>query len=334
MDNVLKFMFYNRELAKRFISDYKLPIPLINETYFFYHLNLYEEDYGALTKYEALLDLIDCKYDGDFNKFLDDFYEVRENIITTVSNSEAFKKFNTMDMNPYAIKDKPNITSNNIYNQENVGKFFVSIDFKKANFQTLKNVDKNIVLGADTYEDFVGKFTDLDYFKESKYCREVVFGKMNPKRHITIEKYFIVQLYKRIIEEFPKLDGKCVSLANDEIIFNLEFLLYNDKLTCFAFRHDIEELAKEFGFEVHVEFFHLRGYNLLFEESRSVRSTFYVKDYFCTDGKFKLISAPLPYHSIMYKMYKGLPLEEIDYHFNYEGMDARIFENFDLEEIF
>ena len=30
-------------------------------------------------------------------------------------------------------------------------------------------MDKDIVLGANTYEEFIGKFTDIDYIKNSKY---------------------------------------------------------------------------------------------------------------------------------------------------------------------
>lgn len=326
-------MLYNRELAKRFISDYKLPIPLINEKYFFYHLALYQEDYNSLEYYFELLDMIGEKYGGDCNKFLEDYYNVRDKIITTIVESEAFQKFNTMDMNVFTVKKKPNITSNNIYKQTNIGKFFISVDLKKANFQTLRNIDKDIVFGADTYEDFIGKFTDLDYIKESKYSRQVIWGKCNPKRHITAEKYFITQIYKKVIEQFPYLSDKCVSLSNDEMIFNVEFLFYNDKLTCFTLREHIEKIAKEIGFEVHVEFFHLRAYNLVFKESRSVRKTFFMKDYFCTDGKFKLIGVPLQYHSICYKLYKGKELNEIDYHFDYEGMNARFCEEFDIEEV-
>lgn len=326
-------MLYNRELAKRFISDYKLPIPLINEKYFFYHLALYQEDYNSLEHYVELLDMIGEKYGGDCNKFLEDYYNVRDKIITTIVESEAFQKFNIMNMNVFTIKKKPNITSNNIYKQTNIGKFFISIDLKKANFQTLRNIDKNIVFGADTYEDFIGKFTDLDYIKESKYSRQIIWGKCNPKRHITAEKYFITRIYKKVIEQFPYLSDKCVSLSNDEMIFNVEFLFYNDKLTCFRLRERIEKIAKEIGFEVHVEFFHLRGYNLVFKESRSVRKTFFMKDYFCTDGKFKLIGVPLQYHSICYKLYKGKELNEIDYHFDYEGMNARFCEEFDIEEV-
>ena len=264
---------------------------------------------------------------------MEDYYNVRDKIITTVVESEAFQKFNTMDMNAFAIKDRPNITSNNIYNNDNIGEFFISIDLKKANFQTLRNIDKEIVLGADTYEDFIGKFTDLDYIKESKYTRQIIWGRCNPKRHITAEKYFITQIYKKVIEQFPYLSDKCVSLSNDEMIFKVDFLRYNDKLTCFALRSDIEKIAKEIGFDVHVEFFHLRGYNLVLKESGSIRKTFFMKDYFCTDGKFKLIGVPLQYHSIAYKLYKGKELNELDYHFDYEGMNARFCEEFDIEEI-
>lgn len=326
-------MLYNRELAKRFISDYKLPIPLINEKYFFYHLGLYQEDHNSLEYYFELLDMIGKKYGGDCNKFLEDYYNVRDKIITTIVESEAFQKFNTMDMNVFTIKDRLNITSDNIYNNDNIGKFFISIDLKKANFQTLRNIDKDIVFGADTYEEFIGKFTDLDYIKESKHARQVIFGKCNPKRHITAEKYFIIQIYKKVIEQFPHLSNKCVSLSNDEMIFKVDFLRYNDKLTCFSLKKDIQTIAKEIGFDVHVEFFHLKGYNLVFKESRSIRKTFFMKDYFCTDGKFKMIGVPLQYHSIAYKLYKGKELSEIDYHFDYEGMDARFCEEFDIEEI-
>ena len=326
-------MLYNRELAKRFVSDYKLPIPIIKDEYFFYYLNLYEKDYGSLTKYKNLIELIETKYNGVCNKFLKEYYDARENIIQSVLANPAFEKFNKMDMNVYAIKDRPNITSNNIYNQDNIGSFFISIDLKKANFQTLRNIDKGIVFGAETYEEFIGKFIDSDYIKESKYTREVIFGKMNPKRHITAEKYFITKIYNAIIEKFPNLDGKAVSLSNDEIIFKDEFLLYNDKWKCYAMRKEIDAICAEIGFEVHVEFYHLKGYNLVFKESRAVRKTFYFKDYIFTDAKFKLISAPLPYHALIYKLYKGLETEETDYHFDYEGMDARFYEEFDIEEI-
>ena len=324
----------NFELKKRFVNDYDLPIPIIGNGYNFeYHVNLYEEDFNSLTLYNKTLNEIKENFDNNVNEFLNNYYEVRENIIQTITKSQPFQKFNEMDMNVYSIKNKVNITSNNIYNQSNIGKFFISVDLKKANFQVLNKIDKEILLNSSSYKNFIEHFTDSEYIANSKYFRNVVFGMMNPKRHITAEKYFITQIYKKVIEQFPYLADKCVSLSNDEMIFKVEFLFYNNKLTCHALRRDIQKSAKDLGFDVHVEFFHLRGYNLVFKESRSVRKTFFMKDYFCTDGKFKLIGVPLQYHSICYKLYKGKDLSEIDYHFDYEGMNARFCEEFDIEEI-
>ena len=42
-----------------------------------------------------------------------------------------------------------------------------------------------------SYEDWVKKFTDLEYIIESKYTRQVVFGKLNPSRQIKVENYMI-----------------------------------------------------------------------------------------------------------------------------------------------
>lgn len=324
----------NIDLKKRFVNDYNLPIPIIgNGENFKYHINLYEEDFNTLTLYNRTLNEIKENFDNNVNEFLDNYYKVREDIIQTITKSEAFQRFNGMDMNIYSVKNKGNITSNNIYNQSNIGKFFISVDLKKANFQVLNKIDKEILLNSASYKDLIEHFTDSEYIANSKYFRNVVFGMLNPKRHITAEKYFIMQIYKKVIEKFPYLADKCVSLSNDEIIFNVDFLRYNDKLTCFSFKKDIQTIAKEIGFDVHVEFFHLKGYNIVFKESRNVRKTFFMKDYFCTDGKFKLIGVPLQYHSIAYKLYKGKELSEIDYHFDYEGMNARFCEEFDIEEL-
>ena len=194
----------NIAIRKRFVSDYNLPIPIVDdEDMFMYLLNLYEEDFHSLTLYSKMVEEINEKFGGNIDAFLDNYYSVRENIIQTIENSDHFQKFNTMDMNQFSIKDKVQVSSNNIYNANNNMDFFISIDLKKANFQALNKVDRNILLNSDTYEDFIHKFTDSQYIANSKYFRQCIFGKMNPKRHITVEKYYTCQIYKRIIDNIP-----------------------------------------------------------------------------------------------------------------------------------
>ena len=73
------------ELKKRFVNDYDLPIPIIGNGYNFeYHVNLYEEDFNSLTLYNKTLNEIKENFDNNVNEFLNNYYEVRENIIQTI----------------------------------------------------------------------------------------------------------------------------------------------------------------------------------------------------------------------------------------------------------
>ncbi len=89
----------------------------------------------------------------------------------------------------------------------------------------------------DTYEDFIGKFTDSDFIKASKYTREVIFGKLNPKRHITAEKFFINKIYQDIIGQYPELKDKTVSLATGQ---QLQTHSCSPALSC----HDLQAVQR------------------------------------------------------------------------------------------
>lgn len=327
-----KYLRYNRDLVNRFINDYKLPIVMNSVKYFFYFLELYENEFQSLTKWKKLWDMIDNRFNGNENDFLKYFYDVREKVITDTANSESYQKFNTMDMNKFKVIDKPNVSSNNIYNGGNIGKGFLSIDLKKANFQALKYVDSNIVLNSDTYEGFIGKFTDLGYIKESKYFRQVIFGQMNPKRHITVEKYLINQVCKIYKEVYNW--GKIVSMSNDEIVIEMDLrqLSYSKdqirKLT-----DDIEYIIKVgLGLLVRVEYFTLDGFQMYSKDTVNPKTTFYVKTNLATLER-KLMCVPAPYYALIYKLLNNIPLEEYDYHFIYEGIDCKFMDEFDLRKI-
>lgn len=79
----------NIAIRKRFVSDYNLPIPIVDdEDMFMYFLNLYENDFHSLTLYNKMIEEIKEKFDGDINAFPDNYHSVRENIIQTIENSD------------------------------------------------------------------------------------------------------------------------------------------------------------------------------------------------------------------------------------------------------
>lgn len=320
----------DRDLAKRFVSDYKLPIQIINEDLFYYCLITL----GAIPKWAELKKLVKDKFSNNNDEFLEEYYKIRNNIITSVLNNEAYQKFNTMPMDKYQnFSKEANISSKNIYNQENVGKNFISIDLKKANFQVLNKVDKNILFNSDTYEDFIGKFTDLSYVKNSKYTRQVIFGKLNPSRHITIEKYYTLKIYELLRDKFELTkDWKITSVSNDEVVYEINVMDESSEIEDVA--SQIETLIKEeLGLIVHIEYFKLKGFELCYKSTESPKFTFYSKVFINNEGDYKLISVPLPYYLITRKLYKGITPLEKDYHFNYEGCDCKFNEEFIVKEM-
>ena len=61
------------------------------------------------------------------------------------------------------------------------------------------------------------------------------------------------------------------------------------------------------------------------------RSPYYYKEYLNTkESKGKLMCVPMNYFAIVYKLFNNLPLQEEDYHFDYERLDSRYCENFYL----
>lgn len=330
-------LFYNKDLANRFVKDYKLPIQLTDEKYFFYFLDLYEDIFSSKTKYEKLCKLIEERFDSSPVLFLNEYYNIRNEIILSTERNEAYLKFNNMPMDRFSIP-KRNITSNDVYNESNIGKWFVSFDLKKANFQALKYVDKQIVLNTNTYEEFIQKFTDIYYVSESKYTRQVVFGKLNPKRQITVEKFIINEIYEHIIKHY--CDDTCVSFSQDELVFKVDDSFNGDLAQIYNLMNSLEMLVmgikNKLGFDIRCELFTL--YDVRLSCDKFKRSAYYLKDsyYFSDDikvfsNKKTLTKVPMTYYAIVYKLLNGIELQEEDYHFDYEGLDCRYCENFKIE---
>ena len=151
------------------------------------------------------------------------------------------------------------------------------------------------------------------------------------KRHITVERYYTYQIYKRIIDNIPYLSDHCVSLCNDEIVFKYNDGYYNME-KCDFLRDKIEKIAKEIGFNVDVEFFQLKSY-AIHSVRNGVEHFFYIKDFCCTDGKFKMFTLPMRYHAIAYKLYKNMKLDDMDYFFEDDGHVVKICDKFTLNKI-
>lgn len=307
------------ELRSRFVKDYNLPIQIIVSPYFEYFLELYQEDYGSKTKWEKLQKEIETEFDGSPGKYLDHFYITRNKIIEDIETSENYKKF-CEDPDFYNKFSIPGEVKNDLYTGEQDNSVFLSIDLRKANYQAVKYYNPELVQGTKTYQEFIALYDRSESLSESKYTRQVIFGKLNAKRQVTIEKYLIYSIYTRISSLIPE-DFVLFSRQTDELIYKLPKDISGFILSDLA--DNINSLIKrELGLEIKVEVFSLKMLQRFAKNGTSVVG--FIKDYIYPINKNSTLhKVSKVYFPQMYKMWKGKEIDlTYDLVLSYEGQLA------------
>ena len=200
-------------LKKRFIRDCGLPITVYDNPYFIQRLGTINSLFDCVSKFERF-----CKELEAFNSeqsYLEWYNAIKDKIIDAIKNHPKYQEFNELTISK-TIKE---VGKNNLYIEPNDRLSFISIDMKKANFSSMRFFAPEIFGGCETWEEYVGRFTDSKHFTDSKYIRQVIFGACNPKRQIKYESYLMEQVYNGIKKVFPQIE--VFSLGEDEIIIPL-----------------------------------------------------------------------------------------------------------------
>lgn len=211
-------MEVSEKLKERFCKDCNIPLKLFKEPYFTDRLQLYDSYYNTLDKWNVFvreLEKYRCEQD-----YLEEYNRVKDTAINDIKLSDGYNRFNEEDMGKYSVKYK-DLPSKDIYKPSNVGELFISIDMRKANFSALKFYDKSIFSNADTWEEFVGRYTENKHIVNSKYIRQVILGNCNPKRQVTYEKYLMGFVLEVLIDELGYSASDIAFFSNDEIVINM-----------------------------------------------------------------------------------------------------------------
>lgn len=294
-------MELTNHLKRRFVKDYKLPIQIVQEPYFSYFLFLFQPITGSMTAFERFNSTLE--HFDDEEQFFQHASMFSSQIVEHVKNKQAYDNFSHFDMNAY--KPVHSIGKQNLYNQNNAGQTFVSIDLKKANFQALRFYDQKLVDNNDSYESFVKNIVDThDYFVESKQIRQVIFGNLNPKRQQTIQKYMISLIVDALIQNGYQ-EEDFFSTSSDEIVVK------DDTIETIADIIDNTDIINDF--ELHIERFTL---NQVHPEH-----SFFVKEFDSGEVEFK--NVPVFNMAEVVKHYFGCPLNDKDLSFFHEGRIAQ-----------
>lgn len=314
-------------LRHRFCEDTGAPIQVLHEPYFSQRLNLFDKEFNTLTDYKSYVKYVDEAFDGNITQFLEFYHSLRDKIIGTVANSDAFRHFQEDDSITKQIKEfKPSIGNTNLYTQAQIedGKnCFLSFDMRKANFQTLKWVDPAIVFDCDTYEDFIGKFTDMEWAKKSKRTREIIFGKLNPNRTMKYERIIMGVVEKYLNStNIPKWFDE-FSLNSDEVIYKLKpGLDFKQAIQAITKKVTEENILTNTGVNIRMEFFKLVCYNFKTYNSDKIMNVF-VKEH--SDGKKTYKCANEIYFPQTYKLINGLEINDDDLVFYFDKSELAEF---------
>jgi len=206
----------SEKMKERFCKDCNIPIKIFKEPYFTERLELYDNQYNTLQKWNTFL--MEYKKYASEEEYFQDYNRVKDEAISFIKETKGFHQFNSEDMNQYTYASR-NISQKSIYHPDNHGKMFVSIDMKKANFSALYQYHHGIFGNKKTWEEFLSMFTDNKHILQSKYIRQVIMGNCNPKRQVTYEKY-IMGLVLHQLEHILSLEN-CVSYSSDELVFDV-----------------------------------------------------------------------------------------------------------------
>lgn len=315
-----------QKLRQRFIDDYSLPIQILDDSYFDYFINLYEYNFKSKTKWDKLLNIVNINFNNNANLFLEKYYYYRNLIIESIENTGSYKDFINSDMNIYNINNSSfkNIKNNNVYIETNDNRRFISIDLTKANFQSLKYHDSNLVYNTNTYEEFIKYFIGIDntmfvYMKNSKYLRQVIFGKLNVKRQITIQKYIMSMVYDKLINY--KLDKYVYSFSTDELVLDVTGINGWDRGSIFF---NIKNDCLIDGIDFHLTSYQLKKHKFKTHNDNNV--TVYEKhieseidNYILkTNERKELMCCPSFYYAQIYKLLNNKEIEHEDLLFLHE----------------
>lgn len=239
-------------MARKIIKDFKLPFSYLNPSHF---TTMVDNMMQVAPEFNEAVDMIVIICVNipreDQPSFCGYIGEVTDLMVKHILNNTGYRVFNLKDIDQFFPLVHQDIPTGDIYNHENAGRSFISIDLKNAAFQAMKTWDS--LYGAEhgylignhinTYKEFVeyivlksGAYTShgdlidrvvVEYVSKCKSLRQVILGKTNPKRIMHIEKYIMQTIITMIRDSFGIMP---VRFNHDEVVYEyneaLERLLY------------------------------------------------------------------------------------------------------------
>lgn len=315
-----------KKLRQRFVKDYNLPINIFEEKYFEYYKDLYP--FFPKDVWASLVKKVGTEFNGNVDSWLNYCATVRDSAILGTMNTPEYVEFNTCSIDRWNLPTEvPNVGEHSIYNEECDGRFFLSIDLKKANFQALKYAG---VINDETYADFIHRHGGDDYIANSKYLRQVIFGKMNPGRTVKVEKYLMGEIYFLVKSFLEGFGYELYSINSDELIFaEKNYAMFDREGVTTNTDRIVSVVKNSLDIDVRVEYILVKRLNIVNANGNKVDA--YVK-HIVNTGEEELKKASTTFYPQIYKLWKGGEINLLDRGFFFEDQIAAFYEPLRLIE--
>lgn len=297
----------SNSIKSRFCKDFKMPFQVVQEPMFSYYMHELNEKFETNNKLFMLQNVIDTL--GSEEEFFKESNRVKDSIITSIQSQPEYLKLQEDRLDNYNTINQ--IKQQDIYNMGNVNKTFISVDLKHANFNVFKMYDKALTLGFDNYDDLVSSVTSFEYFKKSKYLRQVIFGNMLPKKQQRLQKWVMDQVITVLHKDVGIELKDFMSASADEVVFVVEPNDVDSIIDLVNRKLNLSSLTSNVSTWCRVESFTLKSIG---------DKKYFVKENI--DGTMEFKGIPSYFFMQVYKKYMNQEITEMDKMFYFDGMMA------------
>jgi hypothetical protein len=205
----------------------QIPIPHFPE-FVDYYIKLFDPFYDSITSWDLFKEeskiLVLKKEASDTSKKIQEY----------IKQSNEYEQFinkkldQTIKTKPLDIKLK-----GDVYNISNVGKYYLSLDIRQANFTMLSNLCPNLFVPTNSetsnislsWYSFVRKFTNSEFIARSKYFRELVFGQLGICGKLTTyQEMYMDKVHQKLMQFVTSnnYDMKPKIKCGDEIVYEIQ----------------------------------------------------------------------------------------------------------------
>jgi len=297
----------SNSVKQRFCKDFNMPFQVVQEPMFSYYIEQLDKHFDTKAKLKMLIEVIETL--GGEEQFFAESNRVKTVLIDKITKTKKYISLQNDKLDDYNTSH--NVSQRDIYTMQNINHTFMSLDLVQANFNVFKMYSDELVLGFDTYADLVGSVSQFEYFKKSKYLRQVIFGNLQPKKQQRLQK-FVMDNIITVLNSDVGIDMKdFVAASADEVVFSVDPSNVDMFVEMINRKIRSNPLSTSVANWVKVEAFTLKSIS---------SKKFFVKELSSGGVEFKGIQSY--FFMQAYKQYTQQPIEKMDKTFYHDGMLA------------